>query len=179
METIIQLISDQDFIASLANIAKMIGWPGTELGMFTMTSHLSLAKHKFKTTWRRTISQGIQWKIQRNLNIMTIRNILNESKIFWVLLKRDGTTFRVFFYGRNPRIRCVISLRWQFLSGEMKCVERINVKIASRSFVVILFYRLMASGKFRLVLLLIVVMASSLLMEDIRSKVWQFVKGTS
>ena len=37
----------------------------------------------------------------------------------------------------------------------------------------------MASGKFRVVLLLIGVMASSLLMEDIRSKVWQFVQGTS
>jgi len=61
----------------------------------------------------------------------------------------------------------------------MKCVERISGKILSRSFVVILFYRLMASGKFRLVLLLIVAMASSLLMEDIRSKVWQFVQGTS
>jgi len=61
----------------------------------------------------------------------------------------------------------------------MKCVERISGKILSRSFVVVLFYRLMASGKFRLVLLLIVAMASSLLMEDIRSKVWQFVQGTS
>ena len=58
-------------------------------------------------------------------------------------------------------------------------MDRINVKILSRSFIVILFYRLMGSGKFRLVLLLIVVMASSLLLEDIRSKVWQFVQGTS
>ena len=60
----------------------------------------------------------------------------------------------------------------------MKCVERIHVKISSRSFVVILFYRLMASGKFRLILLLIGIMASSLLMEDVRSKVWQFAQGT-
>ncbi|XP_078377034.1 reticulophagy regulator 3-like isoform X1 [Oculina patagonica] len=36
---------------------------------------------------------------------------------------------------------------------------------------------LMASGKFRLVLLVVVIIASSLLMEDIRSKVWQFVQG--
>ncbi|KAJ7391907.1 hypothetical protein OS493_016203 [Desmophyllum pertusum] len=36
---------------------------------------------------------------------------------------------------------------------------------------------LMASGKFRLVLLLIVIMASSLLMEDIRTKVWRFLEG--
>ena len=57
-------------------------------------------------------------------------------------------------------------------------MERIHVKISSRSFVVILFYRLMASGKFRLILLLIGIMASSLLMEDVRSKVWQFAQGT-
>ena len=57
-------------------------------------------------------------------------------------------------------------------------MERIHVKISSRSFVVILFYRLMASGKFRVILLLIGIMASSLLMEYIRSKVWQFVQGT-
>ena len=57
-------------------------------------------------------------------------------------------------------------------------MERIHVKISSRSFVVILFYRLMASGKFRVILLLIGIMASSLLMEDVRSKVWQFAQGT-
>ena len=41
-----------------------------------------------------------------------------------------------------------------------------------RLHVVILVHSAMASGRFRLVLLLIVIIASSLLMDDVRTKVW-------
>ncbi|XP_058964996.1 reticulophagy regulator 3 [Pocillopora verrucosa] len=65
--------------------------------------------------------------------------------------------------------------RWQYIQSVLlwqKPSHSLSYFIAMTILVGI-----MASGKFRLVLLLIILMASSLLMEDIRCKVWQCVQG--
>ncbi|PFX33209.1 reticulophagy regulator 3-like [Stylophora pistillata] len=79
------------------------------------------------------------------------------------------------YYERVRKLLRPVENRWQYIQSVLlwqKPTHSLSYFIAMTILVGI-----MASGKFRLVLLLIIIMASSLLMEDIRCKVWQCVQG--